>query len=378
MTEPSQQHIAVAPTMLGCDIDLITRLHQFAFNPSVLRPNPYIDVSKLDLSEYVNNVFGQETLEPSAAGGAKRSPRKRKVSAQINLSEFLNTTDENFAFSPLRNPYQSVASATEPAKTPLRTLQPQPLFNNSNNHLGVAQTEWRHQRKISTGNLTDYALQTPIPRLSLTSFVSPVSDVFGSDLDSPLSDAPFLGALGTTLEDGLSVNLKVETTNSQDSLDSYARGTSPCDSHHSKASPTYLSPIPTSYHGLPTPEEQIALKRAAMSSSMADYTPLACRQTSRSYPYQSLAMTASKKLEKDLLEADEHENVRPKRTRDTKDLRSKGRKVAAGMRTRTEATRNAQGGKCKPKSRRGGKCRASERTLWCILQDHRLTHLFFH
>ncbi|KAJ3011903.1 hypothetical protein HKX48_006573 [Thoreauomyces humboldtii] len=43
------------------DTDLILRLHQFAYNPSVHQPNPYVNVGKLNLDPYSHDMFGQES-----------------------------------------------------------------------------------------------------------------------------------------------------------------------------------------------------------------------------------------------------------------------------------------------------------------------------
>ncbi|KAJ3051851.1 hypothetical protein HK097_007140 [Rhizophlyctis rosea] len=39
-------------------MDLFIRLHQYAFQPGVHRPNPYVDQSKLNLNNFVRDVFG--------------------------------------------------------------------------------------------------------------------------------------------------------------------------------------------------------------------------------------------------------------------------------------------------------------------------------
>ncbi|KAJ3040370.1 hypothetical protein HDV00_011027 [Rhizophlyctis rosea] len=44
------------------DLDLFIRLHQYAFQPGVHRPNPYVDQSKLNLNNYVRDVFGPQDI----------------------------------------------------------------------------------------------------------------------------------------------------------------------------------------------------------------------------------------------------------------------------------------------------------------------------
>ncbi|KAJ3005566.1 hypothetical protein HKX48_000611 [Thoreauomyces humboldtii] len=82
------------------DTDLIMRLHQFAYNPSVHQPNPYVNVGKLNLAPYLLDMFGVNAFTPDTCGmvstfsDPNRSslPSQQSSPARVPPSTWVTTT----------------------------------------------------------------------------------------------------------------------------------------------------------------------------------------------------------------------------------------------------------------------------------------------
>ncbi|KAJ3282767.1 hypothetical protein HK104_010728 [Borealophlyctis nickersoniae] len=67
---PARYNSAEEAKVAPADMDLFIRLHQYAYQPGINRPNPYVDQSKLNRQPYVREVLGQEFEEAPSHIGA--------------------------------------------------------------------------------------------------------------------------------------------------------------------------------------------------------------------------------------------------------------------------------------------------------------------
>ncbi|KAJ3160390.1 hypothetical protein HDU86_000724 [Geranomyces michiganensis] len=241
---------AAVPATL--DMSLIIRLHQFAYNPSVHKPNPYVDVSKLNLDPYMADMFGQDALADA---------RPDALDTSIDVS--MHTTIDN-------SPERLCAPAWLPV-TPVNTM---PLFN-----AGYPQHDQSLATKHAANALKIYTGPTPPPTCAPSPRKASLAAVTGRPI--PLQ---FMSVFAQSSSSPAAADddiLSPTGSYSSDECDArHAYKDLPCPS--SDFSQDHMS-SPMVFHppfdGLPTPED--ALDFGGTLAYGPDYTPAPCR-----YPRQ--------------------------------------------------------------------------------------------
>ncbi|KNC98145.1 uncharacterized protein SPPG_06549 [Spizellomyces punctatus DAOM BR117] len=239
-----------------CDMDLIMRLHQYAYNPSVYKPNPYVDVSKLNLGAYMQDMFGQDVL----------SAAEQEVVAP------LATTD----ISTLEQSPERLGQAPLAAVTPIPLGDMPFIFD-----LGYSQ-----------GHLQDHAKQTVTALQACgipTSPSRPAPASFLPEMESRLlhsTSLDFLDSLGPDVGVGADEEFGSQDSILQDEFDDEPRYTDLSCPSSDFTQADISSPIDFQppFHGLATPEDDNEFEIYAFG---ADYTPAPVR-TSRRLSHSSL------------------------------------------------------------------------------------------
>ncbi|TPX61782.1 hypothetical protein SpCBS45565_g07154 [Spizellomyces sp. 'palustris'] len=231
------------------------RLHQYAYNPSVYKPNPYVDVSKLNLGAYMQDMFGQDVL--SAAEQEVVAPLVTDVST-------LEQSPERLGQAPLA------------AVTPIPLGDMPFIFD-----LGYTQEHLQDHAKQTVPALQACGIPTSPPRPAPASFLP--------EMESRLlhsTSVDFLDSLGPDVGVGADEEFGSQDSILQEEFDDEPRYTDlPCPSSDFTqadiSSPIDFQPP---FHGLATPEDDNEFEIYAFG---ADYTPAPVR-TGRRLSHSSL------------------------------------------------------------------------------------------
>ncbi|TPX61308.1 hypothetical protein PhCBS80983_g01154 [Powellomyces hirtus] len=240
--------INVPPSIL--DMGLIMRLHQFAYNPSVHKPNPYVDVSKLNLDPYMADMFGQDVL----------SQAQQEIAEAASSASSIDTTgalDES--------PERLSAAAWLPV-TPMNN-GPVPLF-----HVNYPSDDQLAHAKQTAAALKICTGPTPPP----TCASSPHRELFAAK-ESTARPIP-LRFMSVFAQDSSSTT-DDDTLSSQESFSQETEDDTyedlPCPSsdfsQDQMSSPMVFHPP---FHGFPAPED--AMNFGTFSYG-GDYTPAPVR-----------------------------------------------------------------------------------------------------
>ncbi|KAJ3154429.1 hypothetical protein HDU89_008499 [Geranomyces variabilis] len=230
------------------------RLHQFAYNPSVHKPNPYVDVSKLNLDPYMADMFGQESLTDAR-------PEALDNTIGVSMNASIDVSPERLC---------------APAWVPVTPVNSMPLFN-----AGCSQHDQPLTTKHTANGLKIYTGPTPPP----TCVPSPRTDTYAAVSGRPIP-LQFMSvfAQGSPLSAGHDDDIILSPTGSCSSDEAEGRHAYkdlPCPS--SDFSQDHMS-SPMVFHppfdGLPTPED--ALDFGGTLAYGPDFTPAPSR-----YPRQA-------------------------------------------------------------------------------------------
>ncbi|KAI8995743.1 hypothetical protein BC832DRAFT_356508 [Gaertneriomyces semiglobifer] len=271
------------PAQLGCNIDLIMRLHQFAFSPSPNKPNPYVDESQVDLGRYLRDVFGSNaaTTIPSPSRPSQQHP-------QVNITEFLTDPEDFTALSPPRpiRPSNLLAPMTPVLRssmprvlevTPTRQTRGRPMFN----------LPYETPRSLIPPPPPSISSRSNTSTIAHLPVLSPSRDLLSSDLSSPLACSPssgLLGFLGSDLEDEFRSQESLLMLDGTDAFSDPLSSDFFSDDIREVSSPLEYQPAP--FHGLPTPEDTDSKfdREVQAAERAADYTPVPVRHQPRPFP----------------------------------------------------------------------------------------------
>ncbi|KAJ3172805.1 hypothetical protein HDU87_007807 [Geranomyces variabilis] len=230
------------------------RLHQFAYNPSVHKPNPYVDVSKLNLDPYMADMFGQEAL-------ADARPEALDNTISVSMNASIDDSPERLS---------------APAWVPVTPVNSMPLFN-----AGCSQHDQSLATKHTAHGLKIYTGPTPPP----TCVPSPRADAYAAVSLRPIP-LQFMSvfAQGSPLSVGHDDDIilsPTESFSSDEGDDHHPYKDLPCPSsdfsQDHMSSPMVFDPP---FDGLPTPED--ALDFGGTLAYGPDFTPAPSR-----YPRQT-------------------------------------------------------------------------------------------